>query len=90
MAEVVLKVSDKVKETFESEGIDLKEFLRRAMEAKEFELELERAASLRQTFVEAIASKSALSEEEADRWAVAFGRKIKKGRFNKLREMGVV
>lgn len=33
---------------------------------------------------------SKLSEEEADKFAIELGRQIKKGRFDKLKELGMV
>ena len=63
---------------------------RKAIELKLFELELKKSAKMRRILVEAIASKSKLSEEEADEFAVELGRRIKKGRFEELRSMGLV
>jgi hypothetical protein len=61
-----------------------------AIKLRAFQLKLERSAEFRKSFVEAIASKSKLSEEEADKFAVELGRKIKKGRFEQLRKAGLV
>ena len=59
-----------------------------AIRLKAFQLKLEQSAEFRKAFVEAIASKSCLSEEEADKFAVSFGRKIKKGRSEKFKSLG--
>ncbi|NCN65496.1 MAG: hypothetical protein GW779_03975 [Candidatus Altiarchaeum hamiconexum] len=45
---------------------------------------------MRHIFVEAISSKSALSEKEADRVAIELGNKIKEDRLKELKAMGLV
>jgi len=70
--------------------VDWQEVERKAIELKLFELELERSEKMRRIVVESISSESGLSEEEADKFAVELGRKIKKGRFEQLKRMGLV
>ncbi len=84
VTEISLDVPDKAKEEFDSEGIDLRTFVKEAIESKVFELELKKSSKMRRLFVESISSKSKLTEEEADKFAVELGRKMKKGRSDEL------
>lgn len=61
-----------------------------AIRSRAFELELKRSARMRHIFVEAISSKSALSEKEAERVAIELGNKIKEDRLKELKAMGLV
>lgn len=91
MAELLVEVPEELKQRMaEFPEVDWSELERRAIELKLFELQLSKSAKMRQILVEAISSKSKLSEREADKFAVEFGRRIKKGRFKELRKMGLV
>jgi len=70
--------------------VDWQEVERKAIELKLFELELERSARMRRLLAEAIASKSVLSEEEADKFALELGDKIKMERLEELKSKGLV
>ena len=70
--------------------VDWLELEKRMIESKLFELQLSRSAEMRRILVEAISSKSKLSEKGADKFALELGRKIKKGRFNELKKAGLV
>jgi len=70
--------------------VDWEEVERKAIELKLFELELERSARMRRLLAEAIASKSVLSEEEADKFALELGDKIKMERLEELKSKGLV
>ena len=91
MAELNLEVPDELMQKMaEFPEIDWPELERKAIESKLFELQLSRSAEMRRILVEAISSKSRLSEEEADKFALELGRKIKKGRFKELKALGLV
>ena len=70
--------------------VDWSKVAEEAIKARAFELRLSRSKELQKALLEAISSKSKLSEEEADKFAVELGRKIKKGRFAELKKMGLV
>ncbi len=70
--------------------VDWSEVEKKAIELKLFELELKRSKRLSLLLLKALTSKSKLSEEEADKFAVELARRIKKGRFEQLKSMGVV
>ncbi len=86
MEDLVVKVDNKVRKELESEGIDPAEFARKALEYKAFESEFKKSKELTLSVLESIRSKSSLTEEEAIEW----GRKLKKGRFEKLKSQGLV
>jgi len=91
MAELIIEVPNELEERIKSfPTVNWMEVERKAIESKLFELELKRSADMRRILVEAISSKSELSEEEADKFAIELGRKIKKGRYKQLKSMGVV
>lgn len=90
MGEIVIEVGGELEEEIKEFPVDWSKIALEAIKSKAFELKLERSAELRKAFVEAIASKSKLSEREADKLAVELGRKMKKGRFEKLKKTGMV
>ncbi|MBN2251829.1 MAG: hypothetical protein JW724_07135 [Candidatus Altiarchaeota archaeon] len=90
MSEVFVRIPKDLEEDIKEFHVKWDEIALEAIRLKAFELKLERSAEFRRTFVEAIASKSRLSEEEADEFAVKLGRRIKKGRFGQLRKAGVL
>ncbi len=90
MAEIVVKVPRGLEQEIREFPENWSEVALKAIELRVFELELERSAELRKAFVEAIASKSSLSEAEADKFAVELGRKMKKCRFEQLKKAGLV
>ncbi len=91
MAELIVKIPDELEERMRAfPTTDWQDIERKTIEYKLFELELKHSVELKRILVEAISSKSELSEEEADKFAVELGRKIKKGRYEKLKTMGVV
>lgn len=91
MAELKIEVPEILKHKMaEFPEVDWSELERVAIETKLFELQLSRSAEMRRILVEAISSKSKLSEEDADKFAIELGRKIKKGRFKELKKAGLV
>jgi len=87
MPELVVKVPRELKqEVEETPEFNWSDFIARAIQVKAFELELERSKRLRRAVLESLASKSKLTEEDA----LELGRKIKKGRFEKLKARGLV
>lgn len=90
MAELKIEIPDELMHKIaEFPDIDWSELERKAIEFKLFELQLSRSADMRRILVEAISSKSKLSEAEADKFALELGRKIKKGRFKELKALGL-
>lgn len=91
MGTLSISISEELKHKMsEFPEVDWADLEKKAIEAKLFELQILRSAEMRRILVEAISSKSKLSEEEADKFAVELGRKIKKGRFKELKKMGMV
>jgi len=91
MAELKVEIPEELTHKMaEFPDVDWSELERKAIEAKLFELQMSRSAEMRRILVEAISSKSNLLEEDADEFAVKLGRKIKKGRFNELKALGLV
>ncbi len=90
MAEIVVEIPDELEQEIREFKENWSQVALRAIELRVFELELKRSAELRRVFIEAIASKSKLSEEEADKFAVELGRKMKKGRFQQLKKAGLI
>lgn len=87
MSELVFKVPKEVKQKVgESPEFNWSKFITKAIQSKAFELGLERSQRLRRAVLEFLASKSKLTEEDA----LELGRKIKKGRFEKLKAQGLV
>ena len=70
----------KIKVPVESE-VDWKSFLEKAVELKKLELEFEKSKSLQRAVLEMLASKSRLSEEQADK----LGKLVSKGLANRYR-----
>lgn len=76
MAELKIEISDELEhKMLEFPEVNWSELEVRAIESKLFELQLSRSVEMRRILVEAISSKSKLSEEEADRFAVELGLK---------------
>jgi hypothetical protein len=91
MGTITISIPDKLeKEINEFKGVDWSAFLRKAIELKAFELELEKSKRLKLLLLKAITSKSKLREEDADKFAIELGRKIKEERLEQLRERGLV
>jgi len=90
MAEIVVEVPEELEKEIREFPENWSEVALKAIKLRAFELELERSAELRRVFVEAIASKSKLSDREADKFAVELGRKMKKGRFGQLKKAGLI
>lgn len=90
MREVVVEVPRELEGEIEEFSENWSKIALEAIRLRAFELKLERSAELRRVLVEAIASKSKLLEREADKFAVELGRKMKKGRFEKLKKAGLV
>ena len=90
MKEIVVELPKELEGEIEEFSENWSEVALEAIRLRAFELKLERSAELRRALVEAIASKSKLSEEEADEFAVELGRKVKKGRFEQLKKAGLV
>ena len=90
MKEIVIELPKELEGEIEEFSENWSEIALEAIKLRAFELKLERSAELRRALVEAIASKSKLSEEEADKFAIELGRKVKKGRFEKLKKAGLV
>jgi len=91
MVELIIEVPDELGERIKSfPSVNWMDVERKAIESKLSELELKKSADMRRILVEVISSKSDLSEDGADKFAVELGRKIKKGRHRQLKSMGVV
>lgn len=90
MPELVVEIPEELEQEIKEFPEDWSRIALKAIELRAFELELKRSAELRRVFVETISSKSKLSEEEADEFAVELGRKIKRGRFEQLKKAGLV
>ena len=90
MAELVIKIPQELEEELAELSLNWEEVALEAIKLKAFELRLQRSAQMRRIIVEAIASKSGLSEEEADAFAIELGRKMKKGRAEELKRLGVL
>ncbi|RLJ02468.1 MAG: hypothetical protein DRP10_01240 [Candidatus Aenigmatarchaeota archaeon] len=90
MAEIVVEVPEELEKEIKEFPENWSEVALKAIKLKVFELELKRSAELRRLFVEAISSKSKLSEEEADKFAIELSRKMKRGRFEQLKKTGLV
>ena len=90
MAELKVIIPNELEREIKEFPENWSEVALKAIKLRAFELEIKRSAELRGVFVEAIASKSKLSEKEADKFAVELGRRIKKGRFEQLKKAGLV
>lgn len=91
MGELAVKVPPELEMQIKSHPeVDWSEVERKAIEAKLFEVKLKTSDKLSLLLLKALASKSKLSEEEADKFAVELGRKIKKDRFKQLKSMGLI
>ncbi|PKP57595.1 MAG: hypothetical protein CVT88_08705 [Candidatus Altiarchaeales archaeon HGW-Altiarchaeales-1] len=91
MAELLIKIPEDLEaEIEELPGVDWQRVALDAIRSRAFELELKRSARMRRILVEAISSKDVLSEEEADRFAIELGNKIKEDRLEELKAMGLV
>ena len=76
MAELTIQVSNEIEREVKEFNLDISKVV-----VESIKEELARYAALKM-----IASRSQLTEEDA----IELGRKIKKGRYNKLKEMGYV
>jgi len=90
MVELRVEVPEELEEELKEFPEDWSKVALEAIRLKLFELELKQSAGMRRILVESVASKSGLSEEEADTFAVELGREIKKGRFDNLEKSGLV
>lgn len=92
MGTITLSVPDELKVKMDrTDWINWSSVARRAFAERLDDVEeLEHSTKIRRELVESVASKSRLSEEEADRFAVQLGREMKKGRFEKLKKLGLV
>ncbi len=75
---------------YESGSFNWKEFLKKAVELKAFELELKRDKQLKLLLVKAITTKSKLSESEADKFSLELSNRIKEERLKKLKSEGLL
>jgi len=91
MAELIFEVPDKLKQRIdELPSAEWKSFLRKAVELKAFELELQRSSDLRLLLLKSLTSKSKLSEKEAEKFSLELGKKLKEGRYKQLKKMRLV
>lgn len=89
MPEVFIKVPEDLSKTIE-EFPEIKDDVQQFIRLRAFELEMKRSKRLSLLLIQALTSKSKLSEEEADKFAVELGRKIKAGRAKQLKSMGLI
>ncbi len=91
MGDVIVEIPHELEQRIKAfPDVDWKEVERRAIEAKLFELEVKRSKRLSLLLLKTITSKSKLSEEEADAFAIALGRRMKVGRLKQLKSMGLI
>lgn len=91
MGTITLSVPDKLKQDMsKTDWINWSSVARRAFAATLEDVEQLKRLREARAVVESVASKSRLSEEEAGRFAVELGREMKKGRFEKLKKLGLV
>ena len=90
MPELKIRIPEELEREMEELPENWPEIALEAIKLKVFESHLSRSAGMRRILVEAISSKSKLSEEEADKFALELGSKIKKGRFKELKALGLV
>lgn len=91
MAELVVNIPDDVVREIEKlPGVNWSDVAVDAIRSKAFELSLERSMRLELLLLKTITSKSELSEEEADRFAIELGNKIKVERLEELKSRGLI
>ena len=91
MAEIVVKIPEELEREIKAfPDIDWSMLFRKFIKAKTFELELKRSNKLRLLLIKSLTSKSKLSEEEADRFAIELGNKIKDERLEELKANGLI
>ena len=87
MAELVIKIPDKLKKEMEElEEEDWSEVALKAIELRAFELKLKRSRKLRHALFKAFISGSKLTEGDA----LELGRKVNEEMFAELKEKGLV
>ena len=87
MAELVIKIPDKLKKEMEElEEEDWSEVALKAIELRAFELKLKRSRKLRHALFKALISGSKLTEGDA----LELGRKANEEMFAELKEKGLV
>ena len=87
MAELVIKIPDKLKKEMEElEEEDWSEVALKAIELRAFELKLKRSRKLRHALFKALISGSKLTEGDA----LKLGRKVNEEMFAELKEKGLV
>ncbi len=85
MAELVIEVPSELES--EIEGMpEIKEMIKEFIRLKALELELKRNKELQRLVLEALASKSKLTEKGA----LELGKKVKDGMFEELKEKGLI
>jgi hypothetical protein len=89
MAEVFIKIPKELGKSIE-EFPEIKDEVQKFIRLRAFELELKRSKRLSLLLLKALTSKSKVSEEEADKFAIEFGRKLKEGRAKELKAMGLI
>jgi hypothetical protein len=91
MAEIVVKIPEKLDREIKAfPDIDWSGLIEEFVKVKTFELELKRSNKLRLLLIKSLTSKSKLSEEEADRFSIKLGNKIKDERFKELKASGLI
>lgn len=89
MADIFIKVPKELGKSIE-EFPQIKDDVQEFIKLRAFELELKRSKRLSLLLLKTLASKSSLSEEEADEFALDLGRRLKVGRVKKLKSMGLI
>ena len=83
----ILKLSKELENKIkEFPGVDWTEVAEEAIKAKAFELRLSRSKELQKALLEALASKSKLTEKDA----LELGKKVSNGISKELEEKGIV
>lgn len=89
MAEVFIRVPKDLSKTLE-EFPEIEDDVQQFIRLRAFELELKRSKRLSLILLKTLTSKSKLSEEEADKFTVELGRRMKAGRVKQLKSMGLI
>jgi hypothetical protein len=89
MADIFIKIPKELGKSIE-EFPEIKEDVQEFIRLMALELELKRSKRLSLILLKALTAKSALSGEEADKFALDLGRQLKDARARKLKSMGLV
>ncbi|ODS35642.1 MAG: hypothetical protein A7316_00685 [Candidatus Altiarchaeales archaeon WOR_SM1_86-2] len=91
MSEILVRIPDELEHEIEMlPGVNWQRVALNAIQSKAFELTLKRSRKLRLLLLKTITSKSKLSEEEADKFALELGDKIKEERLEELKIKNLV